>query len=165
MASAVGSPSKGRRKSLDAEINLVPFIDLLSMCICFLLMTAIWVEISSIQIKQILGTAAPAVTKDAVDLQVRFLPGKDMSVQLERAGQVVQSFKVSGDSYEQKLNQLSNYVGTLMNALLTAQSGEGPNVTARIIPSASFNYAELIQVLDMIRGYGIANLAVVPTKE
>ena len=88
-----------------------------------------------------------------------------MSVQLERAGKVVQSFKVSGDNYDQKLNQLSNYVGTLMNALMTAQSTEGPNVTARIIPSASFNYAELIQVLDMIRGYGIANLAVVPTKE
>ncbi len=42
--------SNGRRRSLDGEINLVPFIDLLSMCICFLLMTAIWIELGSIEL-------------------------------------------------------------------------------------------------------------------
>lgn len=34
------------RKSVDAELNLIPFIDLLSVCILFLLMTAVWVHIS-----------------------------------------------------------------------------------------------------------------------
>ena len=37
--------SKGR-KSVDADLNLIPFIDLLSVCILFLLMTAVWVHIS-----------------------------------------------------------------------------------------------------------------------
>lgn len=32
---------KGGRKSLDAAINLVPFIDLLSCCLAFLLITAV----------------------------------------------------------------------------------------------------------------------------
>lgn len=36
---------KGKR-AVDAELNLVPFIDLLSVCILFLLMTVVWVEIS-----------------------------------------------------------------------------------------------------------------------
>lgn len=40
-----GGGGKGR-KSVDAELNLIPFIDLLSTCILFLLMTAVWVQIS-----------------------------------------------------------------------------------------------------------------------
>src|SRR5207302_3878301 len=41
---------KGGKKSLDAEINLVPFIDLLSCCISFLLITAVWTQIAGLQV-------------------------------------------------------------------------------------------------------------------
>lgn len=45
MGVSVESSSKGR-KNVDSELNLIPFIDLLSVCILFLLMTAVWVQIS-----------------------------------------------------------------------------------------------------------------------
>ena len=45
------------KKGLNAELNLVPFIDLLSMCICFLLMTAVWVQIGVLDVKQGIGTS------------------------------------------------------------------------------------------------------------
>lgn len=35
---------KGRRRSLDSEINMVPMIDLLMVTISFLLITAVWVH-------------------------------------------------------------------------------------------------------------------------
>lgn len=38
----------GRRSTLD--LNLTPFIDLMSVCIIFLLLTAVWTQISMIQI-------------------------------------------------------------------------------------------------------------------
>jgi biopolymer transport protein ExbD len=38
----------GRRRALDAAINLVPFIDLLSCCIAFLLITAVWSQSAQI---------------------------------------------------------------------------------------------------------------------
>ncbi|MGA0163899.1 MAG: biopolymer transporter ExbD [Bdellovibrionota bacterium] len=40
------SGSSGGRRNVDSELNLIPFIDLLSVCILFLLMTAVWVEIA-----------------------------------------------------------------------------------------------------------------------
>jgi biopolymer transport protein ExbD len=43
---------KGGRKALDAELNLVPFIDLLSCCISFLLITAVWTQLSRIDVNQ-----------------------------------------------------------------------------------------------------------------
>ena len=45
MGVSIESEGKGR-KGVDAELNLIPFIDLLSVCILFLLMTAVWVQIS-----------------------------------------------------------------------------------------------------------------------
>src|SRR5215472_11201547 len=42
----------GRRKSLDFTLNLVPFIDLLSCCISFLLITAVWTQLSKINVAQ-----------------------------------------------------------------------------------------------------------------
>lgn len=36
------------KRSVNAELNLVPYIDLLSTLICFLLMTAVWQQISAL---------------------------------------------------------------------------------------------------------------------
>lgn len=38
----------GDKRSANAEINLVPYIDLLSTLICFLLITAVWQQVSVI---------------------------------------------------------------------------------------------------------------------
>ncbi len=40
----------GDKKSIAVELNLVPFIDLMSVCIIFLLITAVWTQISMIQL-------------------------------------------------------------------------------------------------------------------
>ena len=46
---------KGRGRKMNFELNLVPFIDLLSVQITFLLATAVWVEISSLPVDQALS--------------------------------------------------------------------------------------------------------------
>lgn len=45
----------GRRRKSNAELNLVPFIDLLSVCIVFLIATAVWVELESVRVDQAVG--------------------------------------------------------------------------------------------------------------
>ncbi|MCY4321482.1 MAG: biopolymer transporter ExbD [Bdellovibrionaceae bacterium] len=42
------NPSSGRKSNVD--LNLVPFIDLMSVCIIFLLITAVWTQVSMIQL-------------------------------------------------------------------------------------------------------------------
>ena len=53
-----GGGGKKKKKSLDAQINVVPAIDLLSCLITFLLYAAVWTQISRLQVQQ-LGTGAP----------------------------------------------------------------------------------------------------------
>ena len=44
----VGGGGKGGRRSLDSEINMIPFIDLLMVTISFLLITAVWSHMARI---------------------------------------------------------------------------------------------------------------------
>jgi biopolymer transport protein TolR len=52
MGASLPSQGHGGKRSLDAELNLVPFIDLLCSLISFLLMTAVWMQVSSLELKQ-----------------------------------------------------------------------------------------------------------------
>ena len=45
-------PGKGGKKPLDASSNLLPFIDLLSCCISFLLITAVWTQLARMDVSQ-----------------------------------------------------------------------------------------------------------------
>src|SRR3954465_14783716 len=56
----LGTGGKGGKKPLDVAINLVPFIDLMAVTISFLIMTAVWTQLSRLQISQ----AAPSTTAE-----------------------------------------------------------------------------------------------------
>ncbi|HUU00389.1 MAG TPA: biopolymer transporter ExbD [Myxococcota bacterium] len=56
--SAPGGRSGSGKKALNVDLNLVPFIDLLTCLICFLLMAAVWVQIGKISVTQS-GQGAP----------------------------------------------------------------------------------------------------------
>ena len=50
MAGGMDLGTKGGKRSLDTAINLVPFIDLLSAIISFLIMTAVWNQIDRLTV-------------------------------------------------------------------------------------------------------------------
>src|SRR5438105_14523806 len=72
MAGAAPQPhTKGGKKALDAEINLVPFIDLLSCCISFLLITAVWTQIAGLQVASSGGPPEPQQRQEqTIDLKL-----------------------------------------------------------------------------------------------
>jgi biopolymer transport protein ExbD len=52
MAISLGGDGKGRRKSVDADLNLVPYIDLLTCMVAFLLITAVWSQLARLEVRQ-----------------------------------------------------------------------------------------------------------------
>jgi len=52
MSVSVDTGGKGGRKSVDSELNLVPYIDLLTCMVVFLLMTAVWTQLARIDVTQ-----------------------------------------------------------------------------------------------------------------
>jgi biopolymer transport protein ExbD len=52
MAISLGGDGKGRRKAVDADLNLVPYIDLLTCMVAFLLITAVWSQLARLEVAQ-----------------------------------------------------------------------------------------------------------------
>jgi biopolymer transport protein ExbD len=70
MAVSLAPTRGGRRRSLDAAINLVPFIDLLSCCIAFLLITAVWSQVATLDVQTAGGEPGEAVSVEPPTLWI-----------------------------------------------------------------------------------------------
>ena len=74
----VGGGGKGKRKSLDSEINMIPMIDLLMVTISFLLITAVWTHMARINADaQVPGPPRPDVEQEKVE------PEKQLHVMMQ----------------------------------------------------------------------------------
>lgn len=164
MASIGNEGSRGGRRNLNAEINLVPFIDLLSMCICFLLMTAVWIQLGSMQVKQSHGTDAPS---DGIfDLQVEFKGPNSVALFLNKNGKSFKKTIVEASDFSTVMASLDD---NLKKWLSTLDAGKqkpkdaGSLITAAMIrPAAGVPYGSLVSAMDVLRKNQIMNLGVVP---
>ncbi len=72
-----GGGGKGKRKSLDSEINMIPMIDLLMVTISFLLITAVWTHMARINADaQVPGPPRPDVEQEKTE------PEKQLHVEM-----------------------------------------------------------------------------------
>src|SRR6185436_11270201 len=98
MASA--GPSTGGKRSYDMEINLVPFIDLLSCCIAFLMIVAAWVQIARIDVAPSPNGPAAEESKDDDPLKLGIVLGSHGYTLTDSSGAAVQIPK-KGSDYDQ----------------------------------------------------------------
>jgi len=74
----VGGGGKGKRKSVDSEINMIPMIDLLMVTISFLLITAVWTHMARINADaQVPGPPRPDVEQEKIE------PEKQLHVMMQ----------------------------------------------------------------------------------
>ena len=86
----VGGGGKGKRKSLDSEINMNPMIDLLMVTISFLLITAVWTHMARINADaQVPGPPRPDVEQEKVEPEKQLhvmMQGEDKFVLIWKQG-------------------------------------------------------------------------------
>jgi biopolymer transport protein TolR len=157
-----GGSGSGRRRSLDAEVNLVPFIDLLSMCICFLLMTAVWTQLGAVQVKQATGSdAAETSPSQTVDVDVKFITSTEAAFSVKKAGKVIKTFSITGSTE----SEMAANANTQLANLKTTLAAEGLKVTAVMMtPSQDAPYGLLVAMMDSFRRNEMVNIGVVPVK-
>lgn len=152
-----GGHGKKKKKSLDAVINVVPAIDLLSCCISFLLFTAVWTQISRLQVQQ-LGTGAPepTVTDPQKTLMVTLAMGErgfslatssGTSIDIPTLGRGAQGeLRFDLKALSDKLKQLK---------------GEYPDASAVTVSAEdTVSYGDLVQTIDACVGAGLAAVSV-----
>jgi biopolymer transport protein ExbD len=132
------APARGaRRRPVDAAINLVPFIDLLSCCIAFLLITAVWSEVASIDVSQAGAPADPTVATAAPP--VLFVGASDYQLRLPGA-------------------QTIDVEPAALSSTLRAHRGDGEELVVQSTDGA--RYERLVRGLDAARAAGYRHIAV-----
>ncbi len=160
MAGGGAMPEQGgghkQKKKLDAVINVVPAIDLLSCCISFLLFTAVWTQISRLQAQQ-LGTPAAAPTPvELKQLQI--------TLSLTEKGLVL-STSAGGSTDIPSLGRSPEgtaiYDIKTLAAKLKQLKTEYPDQSAITVAAEDgVLYADLVRVMDTCVGAGLAGIAV-----
>lgn len=153
---AVVSSGKGGRKSLDAAINLVPFIDLLSCCISFLLITAVWVNLGQIEAKtpQNKQTDAPEQNPDT-EAKVTLTLSTQGVVISRSTGEQTELPRISGQLDETGLHK--------QLALLREAIPKQHDMT--LVAHDAVNYVDLVKTMDLARGAMFANIEVTPWRQ
>jgi biopolymer transport protein TolR len=148
----------GRKKHLDFDLNLVPFIDLLSVCICFLLITAVWLNIGSINVKQAVGGQSVAETEKKPLIWVLLGDKGEVNLDVKAGGKLpakMLKVKLAGEAGQFNLEGLAK--------LLQEMKAIEPTLrTALIHPKAQTSYEEIINLMDQFKKAGMADLGVVP---
>jgi biopolymer transport protein ExbD len=104
MGGAAAEPSsKGGKKSLDANINLVPYIDMLMTIMTFLMMTAVWTQIAMLEVQNAAGgaEAQPEEPDPNKPKAIMVLAGKEQVVVQEEGGEA-RPFPKTADGYDWK---------------------------------------------------------------
>lgn len=149
----------GSKKELDFELNLTSMIDLLSTCTCFLLISAVWVQIGTVEIKQSHGTEAAAAAKESFDLDIIFKNPSELNLQVKKDGKKVKSIDVKSDTNEGMLTKLNEALASQV----MGKTGKGKKIeiaVATVTPKNTVNYGQLVSTLDVLRKNQIVNIGV-----
>jgi biopolymer transport protein TolR len=154
MAGAMGMEQggRGRRRSLDLTINVVPAIDLLSCCITFLLVTAVWTQISRLQVSQYGNGPQNPAQKAAVTITLRLSPAGHV-LQLSTGQDIPVPAAGKGDGARHDYAALAARLAELKQRF--------PDQAAiTVAADDTVRYDDLVHTIDACVGAGLASVAV-----
>ena len=147
--------SSGRgKKDLNFEINLLPVFDILSVCICFLLMTVVWTQVGALKASQGVGAQSQADTKPTTSIWITMQPNQDIQVVVKSATRVAGQYKIASHRGQMDMNAV---VAQLQNSSKHFQITQ-----AVVIPSQTTHYSDVVAVMDRVRGLGINDVGLTP---
>lgn len=146
-------------KSLDFEINLLPVISVLAVCISFLLLTTVWVQIGTFDLSQALGTegAADAQAKKPT-LWLTLSNNGDVQVVVKNAPALNDRLQLNQVRGTQSRVSVSNIAD-----LIEKIKAKVPELnTGLVIPAAQSSYEDLVKVMDQMKKNNIAEVGIAP---
>jgi biopolymer transport protein ExbD len=100
MGVSIDTGGGGGRKAVDVEINLVPFIDMMSCMVAFLLITAVWTDLAQLNVKpKGVGRDAEQQMPTEPPINISVLVATDSHWVGLTTGDRIQ-IKKAGDSYD-----------------------------------------------------------------
>ena len=152
---------KKRKKELDSELNLISFVSLLSVLICSLLLTAIWIHIGSMNVKQAVGGQAADPSKknkETPSLWTQLHPDGSLKF-------ILKDFPASAKRWDnQRIPGIEGEVDQKSTLeYLKALKSLVPELRMALFqPQGEVLYGKIISLMDDFKQQGFVDLGVVP---
>lgn len=148
----VGNDSN--KKSIDFEVNLVPFIDMLSTCLSFLLLTMVWTYVGTVDTNQAIG-AETASGNNPPSLVVQLDKDNSFDFQLKDVKSGNRNFLIRAEKGEANWSK----VGTFLSALRK----EYPEITTSVVLTRpKVTYGHIIQTVDQLKKAEFKDVGISP---
>jgi biopolymer transport protein TolR len=155
MGGAAAEPTgKGGKKSLDANVNLVPYIDLLMTIMTFLMMTAVWSQIAMLEVQNASGgpdQQAAEPDDDRPKPIFVILGANGMVVQEEGAEQ--RPFPKTTDNYD--------FAGAEIE-LKRLKDARPERNEVKVQSEDSVKHVDIIKAIDICTGLGLNAMTLTP---
>lgn len=140
-----------RSNTIDGELNIIPFIDLLSVLIIFLLFTSVWSQLSMIELgSSIYGKQVENSSKDLKKKSSLSLSVLKKGYLLRFSGKSVFLVKKNGE-----------YDGLRLKSLLKSYKKQLPEqTTVAISMSDKLEYQFLVEAMDHLLSENLSNLSI-----
>lgn len=141
------------KKNLNVELNLLPVFDILSVCICFLLMTVVWIEIRQMETKQAIGSQSAAETVKEASIWMTIDENNNLVMVTKPVSgaesKMVVPFKSGSIDFEKA------------KSVLTLAFSKNVRMT-HILPAKNTKYDQVIRLMDIAKQVGIQNIGLSP---
>ena len=158
MGGAAPEPtSKGGKKSLDAYINLVPYIDMLMCIMTFLMMTAVWTQIAMLEVQNASGGQEAQDEPDPNKPKAILVLVTDRSVKIqEEANPDMREFPMQGEGYD--------FAG-VATELKRLKDARPERQEVKIQSEDGVKYVNLAKIIDLATGIDLKALTLTPTAQ
>lgn len=135
--------SKWGKRSLDAPVNLVPYIDLMITMITFLMMTAVWTQMASLQVQTESASTNTLTMKPPLAITV-ILTSKDLIISEENG--LKTKYKNLNGIYD---------LEALKKRLIAFKMADDKRVQINVQAQDGVSYDDIINVIDLSTGLGL----------
>ncbi len=142
---------RSEAKDLDFEINLLPILSVLSICICFLLTTAVWNQMGFIGVNQAIGDELPTNGKvpDSVIFKIQsngyyliqWKRGSDSSIVSEKKIPTRPNKSWTSDAIQKEIS--SFVLGTKAKTVV-------------VMPDVGVKYGQTMTLLDQLKRLSVS---------
>ena len=147
MAVSIDGGGGDRKKPLNADLNLVPYIDLLTCMVAFLLITAVWTQLARLKVGQ--RGQGPTDDNALVDT-------KKIAVEVHDDGFNV----IVGDNQKPVPMKAGELDYATLAAEMAAIKGANPDRTdAQVISADSVVFDKIVRTMDATMSAGFPDLS------
>ena len=148
---SVGDGGHGGKKSLDSEIPLIPFIDLLLCCVMFLLVTAVWNQLARLNANQQQPGERSQQDQPPPQETVKLI------LQVQASGYILAS--TAGERTPIPKNGDAFDIEELRTKLQERKRLEPNRRDIIVAPEDGVVYKDIIQAMDIVVGEGFADMS------